>query len=145
MKKILKIIALFFAVVLLSGVVIRLSASTNAIPQQSESAQTEGRYRITYRAVMQDVLTLESYTAKIDELFFKEDGKYPTYYLSGIGAKVDELNEFVYVNDTTDYEFHGWYLDKDLTKEFDGEIESGTQENITLYASIVIVYWTKAY
>ena len=42
-----------------------------------------------------------------------------------------------------EYEFWGWYLDKDLTQVYDGSLV--VTENVTLYADVVEAYWIGPY
>ena len=134
MKKIIKIIALFFAVVLLGGVVIKLST-----PQIVEEA--EESYAITYRMVKQNTLYDTEFISLVDERMYKTDGSYPTKYSASKGARISDLDS-VEIEAGTVYDFYGWYLDKELTQVFDGRIDPGTEGDITLYAFIIVSYWT---
>ena len=57
-----------------------------------------------------------------------------TYVYSGIGVEGPSGQE---------YEFWGWYLDKELTVPYEGSLV--VTEDVTLYADIVEVYWIGPY
>lgn len=110
----------------------------------------------------------------IKPFMYKKGGKYPTEYVSGKEVYVDDLlgkmesygsvnwwdtGEIEYPpvrlfsgvavqdpnNPNIEYEFYGWYLDKECTQAFDGKIEKTSVGNITLYADIAVAFWTKYY
>lgn len=96
-------------------------------------------YTIVYYAVVKGNI------AYIPAEAFKQDGNYPSGYLSSNGATVDDLNEKTSVTKLEDWYFYGWYLDEACTQAFDGTIESGTKGDIVLYAKIGRTYWTPCY
>lgn len=96
-------------------------------------------YNVTYVAVQNGTVT------DIHPDFYKNGGSYPSEYVSGVGATIDDLNGYVYVSAYEDRTFKGWYLDSACTEAFDGTIDKEAVGDITLYAKISVGYWTKNY
>lgn len=103
------------------------------------SRREKVEYGITYVAIQDGKQT------DIHGDFFKNGGSYPSEYISGTGATVDDLKSYISVGAYEDRTFKGWYLDKACTEEFDGMIDKKSVGNITLYAKISVGYWTKNY
>lgn len=97
------------------------------------------KYDITYVAVQDGKVT------DIHADMYKKGGLYPSEYISGDGATIDDLKGYISVGAYEDRTFKGWYLDEACTEEFDGTIEKEIVGNITLYAKISVGYWTKNY
>ena len=96
-------------------------------------------YKIMYYAVV------DGKVVDIPETMYKQNGSYPTEYLSENGATIDGLKSYVAITGTEDWEFMGWYLDEQCTQAFDGTIEQGTMRHIVLYAKISRAFWTPNY
>ncbi len=50
-----------------------------------------------------------------------------------------------YIDENTEYEFEGWYLDKGCTVAYDGILGDDEQGDITLYAKLFRVLWSEFY
>ena len=96
-------------------------------------------YDITYVAIQNGKQT------DIHADFYKKGGSYPSEYISGAGATIDDLKDSISVGSNENRLFIGWYLDQYCTEEFDGTIDKESVGNITLYAKISVGYWTKNY
>ncbi len=96
-------------------------------------------YKIVYYAVV------KGKSVDIPAKVYKQDGNYPSGYLSSNGATVDDLSESTSVTALEDWFFKGWYLDEACTQAFDGTIKSGTKGDIVLYAKISKNVWTPCY
>ena len=159
MKKFLAGCGIFIIVLVLSSSFLHLFRGMKNEP----SSVT---YRITYQTTGGE---------EIKSFMFKENGSYPTEYMPGRTARVDDLrgkmvdygtvdwwnlgDEIEYPpvrlfsgagvpdpdNPYMEHEFWGWYLDKACKKPFDGVITSNMEGDIVLYADIVVAFWTKYY
>ena len=158
MAKLKKKIAIPLAIFLSTSVMVAIGGMT---ARRGETTT----YKITY---------VSANGEDIKPFMYKKGGKYPTEYVSGKEVYVDDLlgkqtiihtKEVYWWDDTTpsiietvigspvqnpnnpniEYEFYGWYLDKECTQAFDGKIEKTSVGNITLYADIAVAFWTKYY
>ena len=68
-----------------------------------------------------------------------ENGNYPTTYTAGVGARVDDLKDFVDMEDYT-LAFLGWYTDRACTIPFDGTIDVAQTGSLALYAKMDVVF-----
>lgn len=137
MKKFLRIIGIFFFVVVLMGgtaLVFRLGTT-------DDKPATEG-YTITYRMI---ITNEENKEAIIYKGLFNKNGNYPKSYNSEDGAVVSELEKITFTYEGKDYVFQGWYLNKECTATFDGTINPGTTGDITLYAKVSHGSWSGFY
>lgn len=137
MKKFIRIIGIIVILIVLTGgtfAIFRLGTT--------DDRQAQEEYTITYRMV----ITNKDYKeAIIYASLFKKDGSYPKRYNSKDGAVISDLERIVFDYEDKDYIFKGWYLNPELTRTFDGTIDPGTAEDITLYAKVEHCAWTGFY
>lgn len=93
---------------------------------------TPGTYAVAYYGIV------NGEKCAIPTSMYKADGNYPTEYEGMKGAEIDDLQ------DSDEYGFKGWYLDKSCEKEFDGKISVGSVGNMAIYAKLSAL-WTKFY
>ena len=84
--------------------------------------------KITYYAV------IDGETKSIHKDMYKEDGKYPTKYVVGKGADIDDLVE--YTENDFKYTFGGWFADEALNTAF---VMNDKEANgdVSVYAKII--------
>ena len=138
--KILKIIAVVFAVLFLGSACIGIlrNCQEEAKEPQSQTIVVEKNiYSIRYVGIIggQEVEIPNS---------MKRGKRLPNTYISGGSVVIPDLLDGMTYNH--DYEFKGWYKDKELTDPFSGYIGYGQKGNITLYADITITgTWSDNY
>lgn len=131
MKKTIKMFGLILCLLGFASIFI---STFSVIPKE----ETPLKYTITYRAVRNGMIE------NIHEDFWKENGNYPTSYISGEETSIDDLKDYVFVSSSQDFVFGGWYWDTEFSKEFNG-VTSKTSGNVTLYAKVTDAYWTGFY
>ena len=138
--KVLKIIAVVFAVLFLGSACIGIlrSCQEEAKEPQSQTIVVEKNiYSIRYVGVVggKEVEIPNS---------MKRGKRLPNTYISGGSVSIPDLIEGM--DNDHDYEFKAWYKDKELTDPFSGYIGFGQKGNITLYADITITgTWSDNY
>lgn len=130
--KVLKIIAVVFVTLFLGSACIGImrSCQEEAKEPQSQTIVVEKNiYSIRYVGVVggKEVEIPNS---------MKRGKRLPNTYISGGSVAIPDLVEGMDYNH--DYEFKGWYKDKELTDPFSGYIGYGQKGNVTLYAKIII-------
>lgn len=138
--KVLKIIAVVFAVLFLSSACIGIlrNCQEEAKEPQSQTIVVEKNiYSIRYVGVVggKEVEIPNS---------MKRGKRLPKMYISGGSVAIPDL--IAGSDNDHDYEFKGWYKDKELTDPFNGYIGYGQKGNVTLYADIITVgTWSDNY
>lgn len=138
--KVLKIIAVVFAVLFLGSACIGIlrSCQEEAKEPQSQTIVVEKNiYSIRYVGVVggKEVEIPNS---------MKRGKRLPNTYISGGSVAIPDL--IAGSDNDHDYEFKGWYKDKELTDPFSGYIGYGQKGNVTLYAKIIITgTWSDNY
>ncbi len=161
----LGILAVFLIIAIIAGVgltVFFLTQPKNVpTPNTPDALPTPPTaYTITYRAIMNGEET------DVYAPLFKLDGQYPTTYKAGTAVHISDLNgrmsvskaDFygkgyenahtvtgAYSEGNTDYEFYGWYLDKECTREVVGFTAAEARGDKIFYAKISKVYWIGPY
>lgn len=138
------------------------SDSTGGSEDSSPEEMPEGVYSISYKIAGSEEALFPAY-----EWLKKSGGSYPEEYTREAGTCVSELAgtvEYVgwegwegtymvsYAHNPENRDemvaFGGWYLDAGCEESFSGEIEAGTEGDITLYAKLQQdneSNWTKFY
>ena len=160
MKKVFKIAGVIVACLFFFGIFVSIfhsceSCNKNEAPPQSSTGgnveEEEGNegtdapsdeeqttFLITYAAI------IDGETTDIPDGMYVSGRNYPTSYVEGKSATVDDLRATYNVDSYTDYTFKGWYLDEECTKAFES-ITADFTGDVTLYAKISVGYWTKNY
>lgn len=97
----------------------------NFLLQNNTVQFTPGTYAVAYYGV------IDGEVGAIPTVMYKTGGNYPKEYEGMKGATIDALQN------SGDYEFFGWYLDKACKTQFDGTIKAGSAGNMAVYAKIV--------
>lgn len=158
-SRIIQYVGFTMLIIALTSFFIKIVKPKEPNPPNAVETPTETIYTITYLGSVDELLAFqenelpimpldgvkERAVVKIIDGLFKDDGYYPTGYVSGKSVEISDLEKSADINLDYHYTFGGWYVDSACTQEFTGITEE-TVGDVTIYAKLTLRNsWTAFY